>query len=159
MKISGAAFLIIVVSLFTVASLDQLHGADDSLKKSDVCGHRPLPLYAKDPVTWKIIQGGSSGVMTYDIARGIFTANAHGLSANTDYTLVRYANEPPYGDILAQAKSDATGGIHLSGNWKQWTGKIWLILSDDISRDGARPKLKAWHPARYLFEERELCGQ
>lgn len=123
------------------------------------CSQRSLSLHAKDPGTWKIIKCGPGAVIHFDIKSGAFNAKAYGLSPNKEYCLVRYAGKPPYGDFIARGTSGADGNFNISGTWKNWTGKIWIVLSEDISVAGNSAELKAWHPRSYLFEENELRGE
>ncbi|MFH0976281.1 MAG: hypothetical protein V1874_10915 [Spirochaetota bacterium] len=115
-----------------------------------------LKLYAKNSSTWKAVPDGAYGTLVFNEQTGVFTFNARKLLTNTGYALVRYAGNAPYGDLLAGGKSDAAGAIHLKGRWNNWTKKIWLVLSDDITVTADSAKLTAWRPEFYLFEAWEL---
>jgi hypothetical protein len=117
---------------------------------------RTLTLYAKDPASWEVLGSGPSGTLFYNVATRIFSFTAVRLSPHTGYTLARYAGIPPYIDLLAQGKTDESGRLHLTGAWSDWTKKIWLVLSTDVTRTGGYARMTAWRPDCYLFEEKEL---
>jgi len=129
-------------------------------------GKQPLPqrtltLYAKDPCTWKIRPGGAQGTLTYNEQTGQFSFTARKLKPFRGYVLVRNAGTPPTGDLLAQGTTNKAGELRLSGNWHDWTGKIWLVSGNDLTSSGTRVTLIDWRPEQYLFEEKVLgvlCG-
>jgi hypothetical protein len=129
-------------------------------KKTIIFGE--LSLFAKDPVTWKVIKGGGRGKLTYDQRNGAFTFVAQGLLPGTEYALVRYTDAPPKAHLLARGRSGANGGLKVAGNWSEWTGKIWLVLGEDVEGEPGPcgPKSQAtirhWNPQSYLFEEKLL---
>lgn len=120
-------------------------------------GKKKLLLFAKNPATWTIIKGGASGKLVYREANGTFTLTAAGLLPRTSFTLVRYADVPPQVEILATKESDKQGNLELSGLWRNWTKKFWLVPAEDVSgKVGETGRLIAWRPDRYLFEEKPL---
>jgi hypothetical protein len=78
------------------------------------------------------------------------------LAPMTGYALVRYADHPPCADLVAEGMTDRDGILQLKGTWRQWSRKFWLVQAADISRSGNRVTATAWHPERYLFEEKDL---
>jgi hypothetical protein len=120
-------------------------------------GKKKLSLFAKNPSTWSIIKGGASGKMVYLESSGTFTLTASGIRPRSAYTLVRYADAAPKVEILARGESDMRGRLELSGVWHNWTKKFWLVPAEDVSGAvGEAGALTAWHPDRYLFEEKLL---
>jgi len=118
---------------------------------------KKLLLFAKNPSTWTIIKGGASGKLVYREANGAFTLTAAGLQPRLSYTLVRFADVPPWVEILATIESDKQGSLEVSGVWHNWTQKFWLVPAVDVSgKVGEAGKLIAWRPDRYLFEEKPL---
>lgn len=115
-----------------------------------------LALYAKDPDTWKIRPGGASGTLEFDGQSGRFTFTARQLQPDNGYLLVRYAGGLPIADLLAEGVTDGRGGLRLSGTWRDWTGKIWLVTARDLVATAGRVRPAAWHPEEYLFEEKVL---
>ncbi|NTU59474.1 MAG: hypothetical protein HGA98_00265 [Deltaproteobacteria bacterium] len=125
-------------------------------------GPKTLALHAKDPRTWAILPRGAGGRLAYDETAGTFTLVAQRLEPNTAYALVRSADGAATGDLLGWGRSGAGGELRLTGSWSDWTAKFWLVLGGDVEEVGARgARLTAWHPERYLFEEKVLgidCG-
>ena len=122
-------------------------------------GHSPqrrLSLFAKDPTTWQIIGEGGRGTLSFNRESGAFTFVARRLHPNSGYALVRHTERTFSGDLLAQHATDQTGELKLSGTWREWSGKIWLVPVADISVTGRRATLLAWHPEQILFEEKVL---
>jgi len=121
-----------------------------------------LNLFAKNPATWQIIEGGATGEITICRTTGSFRLKAVGLHPYTEYALVRYQGRPPFGQVLMRIITDKDGTVTSAGSWKQWTGKFWLVLGKDLKgypdkfKTGMQDKLKAWRPAEYLFESEEL---
>jgi hypothetical protein len=53
--------------------------------------------------------------------------------------------------------SDDRGRLELAGNWHNWSKKFWVVAGDDVAgKAGEAGTLKAWHPDKYLFEEKPL---
>lgn len=128
-----------------------------SLTSPSGSGKRKLLLFAKNPSTWAIVKNGANGKLVYREATGNFTLTATGLQPRTQYALVRYADAPPNGDIVARGRSDGNGNLELSGVWNNWTKKFWVVAGDDVTGSvGEYGTLKAWRPDRYLFEEKPL---
>jgi hypothetical protein len=120
-------------------------------------GKKKLLLYAKNPANWAIIKGGGSGQMIYRESTGAFSLNAAGLYPRAAYALIRYADAPPRAEILARGMSDERGRLKLTGVWRNWTRKFWLVSGEDvIGKVGEVGSLRAWRPDRYLFEEKLL---
>lgn len=121
-----------------------------------------LTLHAKNPETWQIVPGGASGTLTYVEAAGTFAFTGRQLSPDTEYVLVRHADAPPAGEIVARGRSDRSGHLRLNGRWHDWAGKFWLVPGSDVAvaagaHAGPQPgRLIAWHPERYLFEYKIL---
>jgi hypothetical protein len=127
------------------------------LKTPSGSGKRKLLLFAKNPSTWAIVSNGAQGKLVYREASGTFTLTATGLQPRSPYALVRYADSPPNGDIVARGRSDEHGALELSGIWKNWTKKFWVVAGDDVTGSvGEHGTLKVWRPDRYLFEEKPL---
>jgi len=125
-------------------------------------------LYEKDP-TWEIVEGGAWGKIQYNLAGPTFdfVFNGHGLTPNTEYSLIYYAdpwagNHP--GALIASGTTNSEGDIHLMGsielnmdlphpddaNYPKGAAKIWLVLSNDY--DATSKKIKTWNPTHWLFE-------
>ena len=120
-------------------------------------GNKKLLLFAKNPATWAIIKGGANGRLSYRESTGAFTLTAAGLNPRSSYALVRYADAPPGAEILAKGVSDERGRLGLTGAWRNWTKKFWLVSGEDVAGSvGEAGTLRAWRPDRYLFEEKPL---
>jgi len=118
---------------------------------------KKLLLFAKDPLTWSIVRGGGSGRLTYREGNGSYTLQAAGLQPRSSYALIRYEDAPPRGEVLARGVSDGEGRLELHGTWRNWTSKFWLVSGEDVGGGvGSAASLRAWHPERYLFEEKPL---
>jgi len=119
---------------------------------------KQLLLYAKNPATWSIVKKGANGKMVYDEEScGAFTLDASGLYPRSAYALIRYADAPPKVEILARGTSDERGRLHLTGVWRNWTRKFWLVSGEDVAgKTGDAGSLRAWRPGRYLFEEKSI---
>ena len=127
-----------------------------------------LYLYEKDSVSWDVVEGGAWGKMTYNLEKGKFVFNGHGLEAGQDYTLINFARVdsewPATIHVLGPdfVTADADGNVHLMGTYpyadldldttpdsgSDEGYKIWLVLYDDI----VAGKLQGWTPEEYLFE-------
>lgn len=120
-------------------------------------GRKKLLLFAKNPANWSIVANGGSGTLLYRPASGSFTLNARGLLPHAPYALIRYADAPRSGEILARGVSDGRGRLELAGVWHNWTKKFWLVAGEDVTgTPGKGGALRAWRPERYLFEEKQL---
>ena len=86
-----------------------------------------LYLREKDPSTWEIVDGGAWGKLKYSLAGPTFNYvfNGHGLEANTDYSLIYYADKPDRfedwggdnpGALIASGTSNDERDIHLMGS-------------------------------------------
>ena len=164
---SPAYFLIAVTILCCAKAEPAVSGEPRSSMDRQVVGkqhshQRTLALYAKDPKTWKIRPGGAYGTLIYNEKSGWFSFTASKLKPLSGYLLVRNADTPPTGDLLAGGMTNKAGELRLSGRWNDWTKKIWLVSSDDLTMSGNRVTLIAWNPEQYLFEEKVLgvhCGE
>lgn len=132
-------------------------------------------LYQKNPDTWINILGGGRGLLMYD-PKGpefSFKFTADRLAANTNYSLIYYADKPDRfvnwggnfpGAFIAKGKSNSKGEIYLTGSVNLGmdlpsppdanfaTGaKIWLVLSSDY--DQTKCMLTAWNPSSYLLDD------
>jgi hypothetical protein len=128
----------------------------------------------KDPITWEIIIDDTYGILVYKKAARTFKYHfrGRGLEANTEYSLIYYADKPNRfvnwggdypGALIATGTTDDTGKLFLWGcaelnmdlpsppdiNHPEGA-KIWLVPSDDYNAN--RSKLEAWNPTEYLFE-------
>jgi hypothetical protein len=126
-------------------------------------------LYKKDPVNWDILDG-PWGKLTYNMDKGKFVFNGHGLPEGIEYELISYAEPwPGEGSIsIGSGVSDEYGNVHImgkvdfedlicnyyapdaEGDYQDVCGiKIWLVLDSDF--DGS--KMVAWNPTEYIFED------
>jgi hypothetical protein len=120
-------------------------------------GKKKLLLFAKNPTTWAIIKNRGTGKLIYREATGVFTLNAAGLRPLSSYALIRYADAPPRAEILSKGVSDKSGNLELTGVWRDWTRKFWLVSGEDVAGNvGEAGSMRAWRPDRYLFEEKQL---
>jgi hypothetical protein len=146
-----------MVVLFLLLAAHIADTATEPLKPAASGGKRKLLLFAKNPVTWKIINGGGTGKVLYQESTGSFTLIAANISPRTHYALVRYADAAPKVEVLARGESDGQGRLQLAGVWQNWTRKFWLVPGEDVSgKVGEGGALIAWRPDRYLFEEKPL---
>ena len=102
------------------------------------------------------------------IISGVF--NGHGLTPDTDYTLISY-NDPwgstPQFAVIGSSMSDKNGNVHIAGSVDlgndvaspiyDWNGpgdgyKIWLVLTADITGT----QFNTWNPGAYLFENNRI---
>jgi hypothetical protein len=132
-------------------------GADRSPQDPPTRGKRKLLLFAKNPATWSIIKGGGSGKLVYREATGVFSLHAEGVRPRSPYALIRYADSAPRGEVVARGMSDGRGKLELSGIWRNWSKKFWLVAGEDVAGSvGGAASMRGWHPDRYLFEEKQL---
>ena len=120
-------FLMVALVLAVAARLmatPVLAGKNGPAGKSNV-GH--LYLSEKDPSTWAIVEDGAWGKMKYNLSGSTFdfVFNGHGLEANTDYSLIYYADFDPRfttwggnnpGALIATGTTNRGGNIHLAGS-------------------------------------------
>lgn len=144
-----------------------------------------LELENKD-AGWQIIVDGTQGTLVFETIKTTFdyTFDATGLTANTDYCLIYYAdpwagNNP--GAWIGTFTSDGSGVISTTGsknlamnlpsepdeniytdhsvapdNYDHAFGaKIWLVLATDY--DTSTFEMTSWNPDDYLFET-DLIG-
>jgi hypothetical protein len=147
-SITAALLLLITVVLSQAAG---------PAAKPSGSGKKKLLFFAKDPATWSIIKSGGTGKLVYRESSGDFNLTASGLEPRSAYALIRYADTPPKGEILARGVSDGQGKLVLTGTWRNWTHKFWLVAGEDVSGSpGEAGAMKVWRPQRYLFEEKPL---
>ena len=85
-----------------------------------------VELWEKNPDTWEIVEDGAWAKLKYNLEGETFdfVFNGHGLEANTEYSLIYYAdfedrmnvwggNNP--GALIASGTSNGGGNIHLMG--------------------------------------------
>lgn len=117
---------------------------------------RTLKLFAKDPATWKIVPHGAGGVLSFNEKTGRFSFSAERLEPLRNYSLVRHDEGKKSGDLLARGVTDQAGALSLTGTWRVWRGKVWLVPTDHTARSSDRLRLTTWRPGQYLFEEKVL---
>jgi len=87
----------------------------------------------------------------------VYSLAAAGLQPRSSYALIRVDEGIPKAEILSRGTSDGQGRLELTGNWRTWTRKFWVVSGEDVvGKTGENGTLKAWHPERYLFEEKPL---
>jgi len=128
-------------------------------------GNTVLSLENKDPDGWFIEVDNIYGVLEFDpcLVPFTFTLTANGLMAETDYSLIYYADPWPGsnpGALIWNGMTDAQGKINVSDEKDlgislptspdtNTTGaKIWLVPSNDYTYPG----MTAWNPLNYLYE-------
>jgi len=130
-----------------------------------------VELWEKDATTWEIVEDGAWGKLKYNLEGSTFdfVFNGHGLEADTEYSLIYYADPWPGdnpGALIASGTSNEWSDIHLMGSAELGMdlpdpsdanyvtdpdgAKIWLVLSSDYDADEC--KMTGWNPAEYLFE-------
>jgi hypothetical protein len=150
-------FILPLAALVIAFSAFVCKAAEPCPETKAVSGNKQLLLYAKNPSTWKIVKTGAGGKMIYRESTGPFSLKAFGLSPRTEYALVRYADAPPGAEILARGMSDDRGRLNMTGVWRNWTRKFWLVLGEDVvGKAGKAGSMRAWRPDRYLFEEKPI---
>jgi len=113
--------LVLAVAISLVAT-PVLAGKNGQAGKSNI-GH--LYLYEKDQTTWDIVEGGAWGKMKYNLSGTTFdfVFNGHSLEADTDYSLIYYADfEDRYvnwggnnpGALIATGTTNLGGQLHLA---------------------------------------------
>jgi hypothetical protein len=151
--------MIAVAALWCAVAAPVVCGESRSCTDTEAVGKQrsqqhTLKLYAKDPKTWRIRPGGAHGTLIYNEKTGQFTFAASKLKPLSGYLLVRNADTPPTGDLLARGTTNEAGELRLSGRWNDWTKRFWLVSREDLTIRGNRVTLIAWNPERYLFEEK-----
>ena len=152
----GQLFFATVSCFLTLSVLPSL-ATDAVFPRHPSSGKKKLLLFAKNPATWGIIKGGGTGKVVYREADGTFTLNAEKLAVRTPYALIRVIEQPSQGEVVARGISNERGRLQVSGIGKTWVGKFWLVSGDDVAgRVGEAAVVRAWHPEKYLFEEKVL---
>ncbi len=151
------AITVILSALVFAHSASVCMAAEPGSKAVAANGKKKLLLFAKNPATWAIVKNGGNGKLIYREITGAYTLDAARLHPSSSYALIRYADGPPRAEILARGKSDGAGRLKLTGVWRNWTGKFWLVAGEDVAGNiGEAASLRAWRPNRYLFEEKPL---
>jgi len=125
----------------------------------------------KDPGTWEEINGdGIRGVVKFDSSGADFSYGlfAKGLDADTDYSLIYYADPWPGDNPGALITESTTNGKGKIPRWDEGSvdlgmnlpdvndanypdgAKLWLVPSTDYDSD--TNSMTAWNPEDYLFE-------
>ena len=112
---------------------------------------KTLYLYEKD-ADWYIVWDGAWGKMNLRSPVRV-TFNGHGLTADTDYTLIIY-NEWPNATIIGSGTANKGGNVNIRGSAELESGdKVWLVLSCDRNDND---QFIAWNPSEYLFEHNRI---
>lgn len=107
-----------------------------------------LYLYEKDS-NWEIVEDGAWGKLS--IVKDEFVFNAHELTPDTEYTLIRYQDPWPGSPVcVGQTSTNEDGNYHVAGDWLDGGNKVWLVLSEDVDCEAS--KMVGWNPSEYLFE-------
>jgi len=120
-------------------------------------------LWQKNPADWSIVVGGSSGILTYNLAGPTFdfAFDAQKLTPGTGYTLIYFPDPYPGTGLipLGTCTADANGHVSIAGMKDigslpapydaNAAAKMWLVLSGDVGTD----HMTGWNPDSYLFEE------
>jgi hypothetical protein len=161
MKFSATKYrtvqMVMLSALLLALAAQASIAAETGTKAVAASGKKKLLLFAKNPATWAIANKGGNAKLIYREATGAFTLNAAGLPPRSSYALIRYADAPPRAEILARGVSDKFGRLELTGVWRNWTRKFWLVSGEDVAGHvGDAGSMRAWRPDRYLFEEKQL---
>lgn len=142
--ITGAVMALLFVPVIALAAGP--NGPSGNSKMSH------LYLYEKNPADWTIVDDGAWGKLNYDTDSFVF--NGHGLTADTEYTLVRYYGTTwPTIECLASGTSNNGGNINLEGAIGSYGDKVWLVLTADTNCDSYANAMTAWNPTEYIFED------
>ena len=110
-----------------------------------------LYLYEKD-ADWYIVWDGAWGKMNLSSSVKV-TFMGHGLTADTDYTLIIY-NEWPNATVIGSGTANKGGNVNIRGSAELESGdKVWLVLSCDLNEND---QFIAWNPSEYLFEHNRI---
>ena len=119
------AFLVIAAIVMSAVAVGTAMAAKQGQAGKSNVAH--LYLYEKDPGDWSIVEDGAWGKMKYNLEgpEFDFVFNGHGLDANTDYSLIYYADKPDRyvnwggdnpGALILSGTSNSEGDIHLAGS-------------------------------------------
>jgi len=107
----------------------------------------------KTTADWCFILDGMWGILEWGSPTSLF---AQGLQATTNYSLITYIDPWPGTGLqtIASGTSLSDGTLTLSGFAMPagYSGKIWLVLTNDVSGD----HMVGWNPAAYLFEANKV---
>lgn len=120
-----------------------------------------LQLVRKDPRSWQKIDTETSAQVCFSRQQGTFICTGQQLEKTQNYALIQRDETAPRGKgyIVAIATTNDDGHISLTGKWKHWRGKVWLVIAEDVrgtAGDERIDKLIHWQPTRYLFETKSL---
>lgn len=120
---------------------------------------------------WEVIVDGTYADLTWtgDGPTFDYTLTGKGLAANTQYSLIYYADGWPGnnpGAFIGNGTSDGLGNLALVGNPNLGVdlptlpdgnfavgAKIWLVLTADYNSGSlSTGPMTAWNPSQYLFE-------
>ena len=126
-----------------------------------------LNMNNKNPTTWEPIADNTQGTLTYNTSGDTFNYgfSGAGLQANTNYSLIYYADPYPGnnpGVLIDTMITDGAGAVSKAGNIElgmdlptypdtNFPGaKIWLVPSTRYN--SGTNSIIGWNPAEYLFE-------
>jgi hypothetical protein len=153
--IRGAFLALLLLPLILSHALCARQCPADSAARNQT-SQKTLRLVSKNPATWKIVPHGAKGVLSFNENTGHFAFTAENLRPLKEYSLVRHNAGETSGDLLAKGIADQTGALSLTGTWRLWGGKVWLLPTDHTSQSSGRLRLITWRPKEILFEEKVL---
>jgi hypothetical protein len=154
--------------LLTVALLVVVLAAPAAFAKSkDKADKNLVYVYAKNPLTWQIIEGGASGKMKYRPWGNKLKIRfkAQGLQPGVAYTLIYFPDPwPGHGLIcLGEGVAADDGTLEMKEHFRAISelpiesdanypcgAKIWLVLTTDV--DCVNQVMLHWNPQNYLFQ-------
>jgi len=162
-KLSFSLLLALMLLALTASAVLAADNAANDKGRAGKSNNQFLYLYEKDPADWTFVWDGAWGKLKCNVAGSTFdyVLHGHGLSPETGYSLIYYADPWPGdnpGALIASGVSNDKGDILLKGsaelNMDLVDAKLWLVTSDDY--DATNAKLVGWHPADYLFEHHAI---
>jgi hypothetical protein len=147
---------------------EQLTGTGPVTGLNPTITQETVNLVSKDGTTWAIVPG-ATGTLTYDIAgpEFVYTVTGAGLTPNTVYDLIYYADDYPGnnpGAFIGSDMTDSSGYIgfsnsedlnmdlpHVDDQNYPAGAKIWLVPASDY--DETTGAMTTWNPDAYLFDE------
>jgi predicted ribosomally synthesized peptide with SipW-like signal peptide len=113
---------------------------------------RKLFLDNKETTDWYFMVDGVWGILDWTAGPG--ELYAQGLTPGEDYSLTTYVDPWPGSPAteIAAGTADVDGKLMISGITMPsgYTGKIWLVLSNDL--DTVANEMVGYNPGSYLFE-------
>lgn len=166
MKHLVKTFLTIFVFLLLVLPANAIKPADTPFKNHKQRGKTyQLNLYQKyyneETGEWSVKKDGASARFIYNSNWGSYNLNASGLRAHTEYALINITDDSIH--WLFADYSDWAGRIKINSGWSIKSGRVWLVLADDL--DGQpfssgstefRTDEGHWNPEEYLFPYSEV---